>query len=197
MLRLKSFHEAKLTCCFAFSERFLGKVLCLLRNQIRFNIGTKSPFCTIILAHDLWFLVPTVIPLFGHAIGSITRYLFSFHSGCTGCNCNSIGSLNSVCNTSTAFCPCKPNVEGLSCDQCKAGFYGYSSLYPGACLACQCSGKTSQCKTASGFRISVINTTLSTFENSVALDGWTAVNENGFRSGNITLDWNPLYSMFR
>ena len=120
-----------------------------------------------------------------------------FHSGCTLCNCNPIGSMNSICNTTTASCSCKQNAAGPSCDRCKSGFYGYSSSYTNACLQCQCSGKTSQCATASGFYLALINTTLLTIENNVALDGWTSVDSNGFLSGKTELKWNALYSIVR
>lgn len=118
-------------------------------------------------------------------------------TGCTLCNCNPIGSLNSICNTTSASCSCKQNADGTSCERCKPGFYGYSSSYTNACLKCQCSGKTSQCSTATGFYISLINTTLSPAENNVALDGWRSLNANGFQSGTMRWIWEPRYSFFR
>ena len=123
--------------------------------------------------------------------------IVTFISGCTSCLCNPTGSLNSVCNPSNGSCTCKLNSMGKNCNQCKSGFYGFSSSFPNACLKCQCSGKTSNCATAAGFYQTVINTTLLTTENNVLLDGWTAVNEIGLSSGVMILNWEPMYSFFR
>ena len=135
-------------------------------------------------------------PIFFFRITTCNLLMF-FSLGCTLCNCNSIGSVNSICNTSTAFCTCKQNAEGLSCGRCKSGFYGYSRNYAHACLKCQCSGKTRQCATASGFYPALINTTLSTLENNILIDGWRSVNANDFESGTLNLDWTPLYAFLR
>ncbi|XP_065068970.1 laminin subunit gamma-1-like [Rhopilema esculentum] len=110
-------------------------------------------------------------------------------SGCTRCSCNPIGSVNSVCNTSSASCHCKPNTSGPSCSQCRPSYYGYSNQFPDICIRCYCSGKTQQCTTARGFFHTTINTTLLTTVNNVALDGWTSVNGNGFASGSLFLSW--------
>ena len=55
--------------------------------------------------------------------------------GCSICNCNSIGSINDDCDTQTGQCNCKPGVTGISCDQCIAGFYGFSES---GCQTCEC-----------------------------------------------------------
>ncbi len=43
--------------------------------------------------------------------------------GCTMCECDTNGSVNSSCNVVTGQCYCKPNVMGLKCDICTPGFY--------------------------------------------------------------------------
>lgn len=52
---------------------------------------------------------------------------------CNPCECNSIGSLNQVCNAADGQCQCKSNYAGRQCDQCHNGYYYYPS-----CDACDC-----------------------------------------------------------
>ena len=54
--------------------------------------------------------------------------------GCSPCECNPLGSDNPFCDLYTGKCKCKPNVEGLKCDQCKNNFYNFSA----GCEPCGC-----------------------------------------------------------
>lgn len=54
---------------------------------------------------------------------------------CSVCSC-SVGSVSSVCNQLTGQCVCRPNVEGLACDRCAAGYWNPSS--PNGCQPCDC-----------------------------------------------------------
>ena len=45
------------------------------------------------------------------------------------CDCNSVGSLNEVCNRANGQCECKTNYAGRKCDECQNGFYSYPSCY--------------------------------------------------------------------
>lgn len=38
---------------------------------------------------------------------------------CARCACSECGTITAVCNHTTGFCNCKPNVIGDSCDSCK------------------------------------------------------------------------------
>lgn len=56
-------------------------------------------------------------------------------NGCSGCNCNSIGSYNSSCDVNTGQCNCKPGITGLQCDKCVDLYYDFSTE---GCKACNC-----------------------------------------------------------
>eukprot|EP00794_Sanderia_malayensis_P016180 gene16180-17806_t len=71
---------------------------------------------------------------------------FTSGSGCTACNCNSLGSTNISCNAVTGMCTCKPNVHGEKCGQCISNHYGINS--GNGCMPCGCSqvySTTQQC----------------------------------------------------
>lgn len=60
--------------------------------------------------------------------------------GCEECDCFTDGTIGNLdtCSSRTGQCPCKPNVDGRSCDQCRDGsfdLYG-SSLF--GCKDCGC-----------------------------------------------------------
>ncbi|KAK0150257.1 Laminin subunit alpha-1 [Merluccius polli] len=56
---------------------------------------------------------------------------------CQECSCDSSGAVSRVCDVTTGRCDCRPNVTGLTCDQCQVGFYGITSGH--GCSACNCS----------------------------------------------------------
>ncbi|XP_075991621.1 terribly reduced optic lobes isoform X3 [Anticarsia gemmatalis] len=59
------------------------------------------------------------------------------------CNCDPRG-ITEPCDGS-GTCYCKQNVEGNSCDRCKPGTFGLDAGNPDGCLACYCSGVTTDC----------------------------------------------------
>ena len=65
-------------------------------------------FCTTLYEHHIWFLNLILI---------------------IACACESIGSLNQVCNTGDGQCECKANYGGRQCDECQNGFYYYPDCY--------------------------------------------------------------------
>ena len=61
----------------------------------------------------------------------IQTYLAPYYSflydGGKACSCNGTGSHNSSsCDANGGQCRCKPNVDGINCDRCKAGFFNFS-----------------------------------------------------------------------
>ena len=57
------------------------------------------------------------------------------HDGAKSCDCNKQGSLSTECNPRGGQCQCRPGVTGRKCDQCKLGFFGFSSK---GCTQCEC-----------------------------------------------------------
>ncbi|XP_061222234.1 laminin subunit beta-4 isoform X3 [Neopsephotus bourkii] len=66
---------------------------------------------------------------------------------CLPCNCDPEGTLyNGMCESHTdpvlgtvaGRCPCKENVEGVRCDQCRANYYGLRGSDPLGCQPCNC-----------------------------------------------------------
>lgn len=118
-------------------------------------------------------------------------------TGCKRCTCNPIGTEGNQCNPTTGSCTCKPLTTGLSCDQCKYGYYGFSADYPEACLPCYCSEKTKECDAADDYFLMNVSTTFSTDVNNNAIQGWGSVDPNGYRSGETSWDWAPMYAIER
>lgn len=59
------------------------------------------------------------------------------------------------CSQDNGQCQCKQNVDGISCDRCKSGYYGLSVANSAGCMACSCDskgtvGNTGQCDQNSG-----------------------------------------------
>ncbi|GFO50464.1 usherin, partial [Plakobranchus ocellatus] len=54
--------------------------------------------------------------------------------GCVACNCNPVGSTTIYCDPSSGRCLCKLRVQGIKCDECKDGFYNFTS----GCEDCLC-----------------------------------------------------------
>ena len=61
-------------------------------------------------------------------------YDFGNADGCISCNCNTSGSLNTVCDKVTGQCDCLYGVAGRDCSHCAIGFHGFGN--PDGCQAC-------------------------------------------------------------
>lgn len=55
--------------------------------------------------------------------------------GCEECSCDTVGSVSTDCDPVTGTCVCLSGVTGERCDQCLAGFTGFSSM---GCVQCSC-----------------------------------------------------------
>ena len=97
--------------------------------------------------------VPWVIYSIAASMPCDNLYLHVILSFCwvlAVCNCNSLGSLSAVCNTS-GQCFCKPAVEGEKCDRCIPDHYNFESGQ--GCRSCDChvqGSLTSQCDLVTG-----------------------------------------------
>ncbi|XP_051895600.1 basement membrane-specific heparan sulfate proteoglycan core protein isoform X2 [Pristis pectinata] len=67
------------------------------------------------------------------------------------CTCDWRGSTETQCDAG-GNCPCKPNVEGQTCDTCKRGYFFLSADNREGCLPCFCMGVTQQCSSSSYYR---------------------------------------------
>lgn len=47
-------------------------------------------------------------------------------------------------------------VEGKTCNQCKQGYFGLSASNPAGCVDCYCSGLTTICSEATGYRLHTV-----------------------------------------
>lgn len=65
-------------------------------------------------------------------------YSFAFdqYFGCEACNCDPMGVVrgNLQCDLNNGTCQCERNIEGRTCDQCRAGFFEFPQ-----CQQCRCS----------------------------------------------------------
>ncbi|KAL5250259.1 hypothetical protein ACHWQZ_G016108 [Mnemiopsis leidyi] len=91
-------------------------------------------FCMeIIFIHPRPVLVdqfPDCVPVYDIVVPTITN-------GTVRCNCDRDGAYEpDRCDLEGGQCNCKPNVQGLKCDQCKPSFF---NLGPEGCEACGCS----------------------------------------------------------
>nr|XP_018899369.1 PREDICTED: laminin subunit alpha-1 [Bemisia tabaci] len=70
---------------------------------------------------------------------------------CRPCNCHQPGVDTLNCQgrecdcDEHGQCPCKSNVIGKRCDECKDGTFGLSSEMPEGCIPCFCFGRTTKC----------------------------------------------------
>ncbi|XP_072887750.1 basement membrane-specific heparan sulfate proteoglycan core protein isoform X3 [Hemitrygon akajei] len=67
------------------------------------------------------------------------------------CTCDWRGSTETQCDAD-GNCPCKPNVEGQTCDSCKHGYFFLSADNREGCLPCFCMGVTQKCSSSSYYR---------------------------------------------
>lgn len=67
------------------------------------------------------------------------------------CNCDQAGSITLQCHLETGKCPCKKNVLGFKCDECKPGTYNRDVGNPHGCTPCFCFDRSGNCSSAKGF----------------------------------------------
>ncbi|KAM9297026.1 LOW QUALITY PROTEIN: basement membrane-specific heparan sulfate proteoglycan core protein [Gastrophryne carolinensis] len=67
------------------------------------------------------------------------------------CQCDLRGSASNTCDARRQ-CPCKANVEGLSCSTCRPNHFYLNADNPEGCLPCFCMGITQQCSSSSYHR---------------------------------------------
>lgn len=52
------------------------------------------------------------------------------------CDCHPAGSYNSICDSITGQCPCRPGVIGLLCDTCSVGYWGIKKILDSQNIGC-------------------------------------------------------------
>ncbi|XP_077120924.1 laminin subunit beta-4 isoform X1 [Ranitomeya variabilis] len=67
------------------------------------------------------------------------------HQNCTKCNCDSKGSISTLCDQVTGQCPCHGDIQGQRCDSCLPGYYGFPN-----CRPCKCNGNSETCDPVTG-----------------------------------------------
>lgn len=80
------------------------------------------------------------------AVFSLTS---AYNSGALPCACDYLGSTSFECDKFGGQCPCKANVVGRQCTECKNGYYDFPDCKPCDCPPnLTCDGKTGQCNCA-------------------------------------------------
>lgn len=64
---------------------------------------------------------------------NLFRLTAAFNNGGLRCNCNANGSLHFECEDFGGQCPCRENVIGRQCTDCRPGYYGFPN-----CKKCKC-----------------------------------------------------------
>lgn len=76
-------------------------------------------------------------------------------SGCSACDCDSVGALNNACDKHSGQCECRERgITGRQCNQCQPGFWSFPD-----CRTCQCNGHASICDQKTGACIDCRNLT--------------------------------------
>ncbi|XP_026292152.1 laminin subunit alpha [Frankliniella occidentalis] len=84
------------------------------------------------------------------AVFSLTS---AYNSGALKCNCDYLGSTDFECAKFGGQCPCKANVIGRRCTECRNGYYGFPDCKPCDCPATAiCEEKTGKCECAPKIR---------------------------------------------
>ena len=59
--------------------------------------------------------------------------------GCTPCTCDLDGTIkDTTCNHTNGQCECKPNTQGIMCDECADGSFGFGLSDTKGCQDCSC-----------------------------------------------------------
>ncbi|XP_063724492.1 laminin subunit gamma-1-like isoform X2 [Symsagittifera roscoffensis] len=107
-------------------------------------------------------------------------YGFGSTEGCTKCECDLKGTRASrmTCNPIDGSCPCKANVEGKSCENCKYGYFDLSAENDEGCRACFCYDHSKNCSEANKIlNVDNIQSDLSKIDQQYGLNigGWRAM----------------------
>ncbi|XP_064648797.1 laminin-like protein lam-2 [Lineus longissimus] len=100
-------------------------------------------------------------------------------TGCTSCNCDTVGSQSSVCDPITGECPCKNHATGNKCDVCQSGYFGLGVWGEQGCIGCVCSGHSSDCTSAPGWYRNTTENGWSMLDPSSIDAQWTGVDGSG------------------
>ena len=69
-----------------------------------------------------------------------------YNQGAFPCKCSTEGSRSFDCEPFGGQCPCKPNVIGRQCRECKTGYYGFPDCKPCSCPStAYCHPRTGKC----------------------------------------------------
>ncbi|XP_034231739.1 laminin subunit alpha isoform X3 [Thrips palmi] len=80
---------------------------------------------------------------------SVFSLTSAYNSGALKCECNFEGSTSFKCEKFGGQCPCKPNVIGRQCTECKNGYYDFPNCKPCDCPpTASCEEKTGKCQCA-------------------------------------------------
>lgn len=63
-------------------------------------------------------------------------YLHCIFIYISACGCSTAGSRSEICDADSGRCECQPNYQGLKCNRCAPGYYGFP-----ACTACNCNAE--------------------------------------------------------
>nr|CAB3263374.1 laminin subunit gamma-1-like [Phallusia mammillata] len=111
------------------------------------NCNSTSGECLKCIHNTTGFHCDECLPgYFGKAVTNIPE------ERCQLCECNHLGSRHiATCNPTNGRCDCLPNVEGRTCDRCRAGYW---NLHSGeGCESCNChmiGSSTGECDQESG-----------------------------------------------
>ncbi|XP_021350179.1 laminin subunit alpha-like isoform X1 [Mizuhopecten yessoensis] len=84
---------------------------------------------------------------------------------CQECNCNTIGTQQTICDQTNGQCLCKANVDAGRCDRCQPGKFNLDPRNPKGCTSCFCFGTTQTC-----------DSSVYTWGMHKDMAGWTATN---------------------
>ena len=109
----------------AFTNYFCLFIQLVILPSVR-NITYPKADNTTLLRYEQAFSLSTWSNNQEEIQASLAPYFSSVFEGGKACSCNDTGSNSSSCEENGGQCSCKPNVDGLSCDRCKPGFYDFT-----------------------------------------------------------------------
>lgn len=92
---------------------------------------------------DHFYLDPKVEGFCRNATFALTS---EYNNGGLPCECDFRGSMSFECDTFGGQCPCRPNIIGRKCSECRTGFYGFPTCRPCNCPSTAvCHPTTGEC----------------------------------------------------